>query len=63
MRMYPGPSCPDRSFSAELADLEIDAQIRRILVHRVNRNSGPSLTPLREGTISPWVSLLKLILF
>jgi hypothetical protein len=31
MWMYPGPSCPDRSFSTELDDAEIDTQIWRIL--------------------------------
>jgi hypothetical protein len=49
--VYPGPSCPDRSFSTELDDAEINA----------NQNSGPNLIPLREGVVNPWVSLLKLI--
>jgi hypothetical protein len=49
--VYPGPSCPDRSFSTELDDAEINA----------DQNSGPSLIPLREGVVNPWVSLLKLI--
>jgi hypothetical protein len=55
MWMYLGPSCPNCSFSIELDDAEIDAQIRGILVH------GPSAFPLRERVVSPWVSLLKLI--
>jgi hypothetical protein len=62
MWMYPGPSHPDRSFSIELDNAEIDAWNQGILVHGVNRNSGPSPIPLREGAISPWVSPLKLIL-
>jgi hypothetical protein len=37
------------------------ARIRRILVHGVNKNSRPSLIPLSEGVVSPWVSLLELI--
>jgi hypothetical protein len=49
MCMYPGPSFPNRSFSAELDDAEIDAWIRRILVYKVNQNSGPSPVPQREG--------------
>jgi hypothetical protein len=56
-----GTKLPDRSFSVELDDMEINARIRGILVHGVNQNFGPSLVPLREGVISPWVSLLELI--
>jgi hypothetical protein len=61
MWVYPGPGCPDRSFSAVLDDAKVDAQIRRVLVLGANWNSGPSPTALREGAISPWVSPLKLI--
>jgi hypothetical protein len=61
MWVYSRPSCPDRSFSAELDDAEVDAQIRRALVHEASWNSGPSPIPLREGAISTWVSPLKLI--
>jgi hypothetical protein len=61
MWTYPGPSCPDRSFSVELDDTEINAQIRGILVHGANQNSDPSPVPLREGVVSPCVSLLELI--
>jgi hypothetical protein len=59
MWLYPRPSCPDCSFSAELDDLEIDSWIRRILTLGAHRNSGPSPAPLREGVIS---RPLKLIL-
>jgi hypothetical protein len=60
MWMYPGPSCLDRSFSAELDNAEIDIRILRILVLRAHRNFGPSPIPLREGDIIPWVSPLDL---
>jgi hypothetical protein len=50
MWMYLGPSCPDCSFSTELDDAEIDVQIRGILVHRVNWNSGPSLIAKGKGS-------------
>jgi hypothetical protein len=60
MWMYPGPSCTDCSFSTELDDTEINAQIRGILVQGVNQNSGPSLVPVREGVVSTSVSLLEL---
>jgi hypothetical protein len=30
--IYPGPSCPDRSFSVELGNAEIDVRIGRILI-------------------------------
>jgi hypothetical protein len=59
--MYLGPSCLDCSLSIELDDADIDAQIQRILALEAHQNSGPSLINLREGVISPWVSLLKLI--
>jgi hypothetical protein len=61
MLMNPGSSYPDRSFFAELDDVEINARIRGILIYGANQNSGPSPIPLRGGAISPWVSLLKLI--
>jgi hypothetical protein len=32
-----------------------------VLVHGANQNSNPSTAPLREGVISPWVSLLELV--
>jgi hypothetical protein len=53
MWMYPAPSCPDRSFSAELDDAEINAWIWGILVHGANQNPGSSMIPLRGGVISP----------
>jgi hypothetical protein len=62
MWMHPGPSCSDHSFSVELGNAEIDAQIGRILIQGVHQNFGSSLIPLREGVVSPCVSPLKLIL-
>jgi hypothetical protein len=53
MWMYPAPSCPDRSFSAELDDAEINAWIWGILVHGANQNPGSSMIPLRGGVINP----------
>jgi hypothetical protein len=61
MWMYPRPSCPDYSFSIKLDDMEINAQIREILVHGPNQNPGPNPIPLRGGVVNPWVSLHKLI--
>jgi hypothetical protein len=61
MWMYPGPTCPDRSFPVELDDVEVIARVQRVLAQAVDQNSGPRLTPLREGVVSPWVSPLKLI--
>jgi hypothetical protein len=52
MWRYPGPSYPDHSFSAELADAKIDTQVRRILTHRVIRHSGSSPVTLRDGVAS-----------
>jgi adenylate cyclase len=48
--------------NTELDDAKIDARMRRIRVHRATQNYGASLTPLRKGVVSPWESLLKLIL-
>jgi hypothetical protein len=53
MCMYPGPSCPDHSFSTELDNTEIDARIQGILVHGANQNPSPNLIPLRGVVISP----------
>jgi hypothetical protein len=61
MWMYPGLSCPNRSFSIELVGTEINTRIQVILVYGAKQNSSPNSVPLREGSVSPWVSLLKLI--
>jgi hypothetical protein len=58
--MYPGPSCPDRPFSIELNDMEINTWIRGVLTHGADQNFGFGLVPLREWVLSPCVSLLKL---
>jgi hypothetical protein len=36
MLMYLGPSCPDRPFSEELGDTEINTRVRGVLAHRAN---------------------------
>jgi hypothetical protein len=59
--LYLGPSCSDRSFSAELDIAEIDTWIHRILTLGAHWNSGPNPIPLREGIVSPWVSPLELV--
>jgi hypothetical protein len=61
MWTYPGPCCPDSSFSVELDDIEINSQNQGILVHGANQNSGHIPVPLREGVVSSWVTLLELI--
>jgi hypothetical protein len=45
MWLYPGPSDPDRSFSEELSDGEINTQILKVLDHGVNLNPRASPTP------------------
>jgi hypothetical protein len=60
MWMYLGPSCPDRPFSAELSDTEINTRIRRVLAHGFDLNLVFGPIPLREGVDSPWVSSLGL---
>jgi hypothetical protein len=58
--IYLGPSCPDRPFSVELDDMEINTRIRWVLAHGADQNFGSGLVPLREGVLSPCVSLLEL---
>jgi hypothetical protein len=60
MWMYPGSSCPDRPFSTELGDTEINTQVRGVLAHGAYFNLGSGLVPLREGVDSPSVSSLGL---
>jgi hypothetical protein len=59
MWMYPGPSYPDRPFSEELGDTEINTQIHRVLAHGVNLNPGDDPTPLRERVDNTRVSPLR----
>jgi hypothetical protein len=56
MWRYLGPSCPDRHFSTELADAEVDTWVRRILALEVSRRSDSDPVPLRDGVASPWLS-------
>jgi hypothetical protein len=57
MWMYPKPSCPDRPFSEELGDVEINTQIHKVLAHGADLNPGAGPAPLREGVDNPRVSL------
>jgi hypothetical protein len=58
--MYLGPSCPDRPFSTELYDTEINTWIQGVLARGAELNLGSGPVPLREGVNSPWVGLLGL---
>jgi hypothetical protein len=60
MWVYLGPSCPDRPFSVELGDMEVNTRIQGVLAHGVDQNLGSGLIPLREGVDNPWVSSLGL---
>jgi hypothetical protein len=60
MWMYLGSSCPDRPFSAELGDTEINTRVRGVLAHGAYLNLGSGPIPLREGVDSPSVSSLGL---
>jgi hypothetical protein len=61
MWRYPGPSCPDRSFSTELMDMKVNARVRKLIALGACRPSAPSTASLREGVGSPWVSLFELV--
>jgi hypothetical protein len=60
MWMYPGPSCPDCPFSAELNDMEINTWVRGVLARGADLNLGSVSVPLRARVDSPWVSPLGL---
>jgi hypothetical protein len=60
MWRYPGPGCPNYSFSTELMDTNVDAQVRKLLALRARRSSAPSPASLREGVGNPWVSPFEL---
>jgi hypothetical protein len=47
--MYPGPSCPNRPFSKELDDVEINTGIHKVLAHGADLNPRANPAPLREG--------------
>jgi hypothetical protein len=52
MWMYHGPSCPNRPFSNELGDMEINNRIRGVLSHGEDLNLGSGPIPLKEGVDS-----------
>jgi hypothetical protein len=60
--MYPGPSFPDRPFSAELDGMKVNTWIwgGGVLAHGAEQNFGSDPVPLGEGVNNPWVSLLEL---
>jgi hypothetical protein len=51
--MYLGPSSPDRPFSKELGDMEINTPICGVLAHGVILNLGTGSTPLRDRVDNP----------
>jgi hypothetical protein len=62
MWLYPGPSCHDHPFFAELGDTEINTRTWGVLAHGADLNFGSGPVPLREGVKSPWVCPLELTL-
>jgi hypothetical protein len=56
MLMYPRPSSPNHSFSAELDNIEINTWIRGVRAHGAGKNFDSCSVPLTEGVDSPWVS-------
>jgi hypothetical protein len=61
MWFYLGPSCPDRPFSEELGDVEINTWIHKVLAHGADLNLEVGLAPLREGIDSTRVSPIKFV--
>jgi hypothetical protein len=55
--MYLGSSCPNRPFSEELGNAEINTHVHRVLAHGVVLNPLASPTPLSKGVDSTRVSL------
>jgi hypothetical protein len=49
MWMYLGPICPDRPFSVELGNTEINTRVQGVLAHGADLNLGSGPVPLREG--------------
>jgi hypothetical protein len=45
MWLYPGPRCPDRPFSDELGEVEVNTRIRNVLDHGADLNPGAGPTP------------------
>jgi hypothetical protein len=62
MWLYLGPSCPDRPSSKELSDVEVDAQIHKILDLEVKPNPRAGPAPHQGGVASVGVSTLGLVL-
>jgi hypothetical protein len=58
MRMYLGPSCPNRPFSVALGNTEFNTWIRGVLAQGADLNLGSVMIPLRERVDNPRVSSL-----
>jgi hypothetical protein len=59
--LYPRPSYPDRSFSEEFSETEVNTQIHKVLDHGADLNPRAGPAPLREGATSTRVSLFRSI--
>jgi hypothetical protein len=53
MWRYPGPSCPNCSFSAELENMKVDTWVQGIHALRINRRSSSSPVSSRDWVTSP----------
>jgi hypothetical protein len=53
-----GAKLPDRPFSKELGNMEVNTRVREVLAHGAILNHGTCPVPLREGVDNPWVSPL-----
>jgi hypothetical protein len=60
MWKYPRPGSPNRCFSSELIDTEVDARVRNLRALKAHWPSAPGPASLREGVSSPCVSPFKL---
>jgi hypothetical protein len=53
MWMYPGPCCPDRPFSKELGDIDINTHIHRVFAHEVDLSPVVSPAHKEKGSTAP----------
>jgi hypothetical protein len=56
MWLYSGPSCPDRPFSEELGEAEVNTQFYKVLAYEADPNREVRPTLLGEGVNSTRVS-------
>lgn len=57
MSLYRGPSDPDRSFSEEPSEGQVDQWVRQAIERNVDPRPGAGPEPLRHGMPNPWVSV------